>query len=73
MRGGSRNGSKTTGTNHPSGVMTYFNLKDFNEDDKVSLTYFDTKGDTIKTYSNRDKKNMLKVEKGEPICLGHDV
>ncbi|WP_412559676.1 WD40/YVTN/BNR-like repeat-containing protein [Winogradskyella sp. MIT101101] len=64
MRGGSRKGSKTAGTNHPNGVMTYFNLKDFDENDKVSLTYFDTKGDTIKTYSNKDKKNMLKVERG---------
>jgi len=64
MRGGSRKGSKTSGTNHPNGVITYFNLKDFKEDDKVSLTYFDTKGDTIKTYSNKDKKNKLKVEKG---------
>ena len=64
MRGGSRAGSATAGTNHPNGVMTYFNLKDFKDDDKVSLTYFDTKGDTIKTYSNKDKKNTLKVEKG---------
>lgn len=64
MRGGGRTGSKTTGANHPNGVITYFNLKDFNKDKKVSLTYFDTKGDTIKTYSNKDKKNMLKVEEG---------
>ena len=64
MRGGSRKGSKTSGTNHPNGVITYFNLKDLKEEDKVSLTYFDTKGDTIKTFSNKDKKNMLKVEKG---------
>jgi photosystem II stability/assembly factor-like uncharacterized protein len=64
MRGTSRTGSKTTGTNLPSGVITYFNLNNFNEDDKVSLTYFDTKGDTIKTFSNKDKKNMLKVKKG---------
>jgi len=64
MRGGSRKGSKTTGTNHPNGVMTYFNIKDLNDDDKVSLTYFDTKGDTIKTYSNKDKKNKLSVKKG---------
>ena len=64
MRGGSRTGSKTSGTNHPNGVITYFNLKDFKDDDKVSLTYFDSKGDTIKTYSNTDKKNKLKVEKG---------
>lgn len=63
MRGGSRKGSKTSGTNHPNGVMTYFNLKDFKEDDKVSLTYFDTKGDTIKTFSTKDKKNKLAVKK----------
>ena len=64
MRGGGRTGSKTEGTNHPNGVMTYFNLKDLKDDDKVSLTYFDTKGDTIKTYSNKDKKNKLTVKKG---------
>jgi photosystem II stability/assembly factor-like uncharacterized protein len=64
MRGGSSTGSKTTGTNHPNGVITYFNLKDFKDDAKVSLTYFDTKGDTIKTFSNKDKKSKLKVEKG---------
>ncbi|WP_299121018.1 glycosyl hydrolase [uncultured Winogradskyella sp.] len=64
MRGGSRAGSKTSGTNHPNGVITYFNLKDFKEDDKVSLTYFDTKGDTIKTFSTKDKKNKLEVKKG---------
>ncbi|WP_439152980.1 VPS10 domain-containing protein [Winogradskyella sp.] len=64
MRGGSRKGSKTAGTNHPNGVITYFNLKDYKDDDKVSLTYFDTKGDTIKTYSNKDKENKLTVEKG---------
>ncbi|WP_411893884.1 VPS10 domain-containing protein [Winogradskyella sp. A2] len=64
MSGGSRKGSKTTGTNHPNGVMTYFNLKDLKKDDKVSLTYFDKKGDTIKTYSNTDKKNKLDVKKG---------
>jgi len=64
MRGGSRTGSKTNGTNHPNGVITYFNLKDFKEDDKVSLTYFDTKGDTIKTFSTKDKKNKLTAEKG---------
>ncbi|WP_400075951.1 VPS10 domain-containing protein [Winogradskyella sp. R77965] len=64
MRGGSRAGSKTSGTNHPNGVITYFNLKDLKDDDKVSLTYFDSKGDSIKTYSNKDKKNKLKVKKG---------
>ena len=44
------------GTNHPNGVITYFNLKDFEEDDNVSLTYFDTKGDTIKTFSTKGQE-----------------
>ncbi|MBT8265530.1 MAG: glycosyl hydrolase [Bacteroidia bacterium] len=64
MRGRSRSGSKTTGQNHPNGVMTYFYLNDFQDKDEVSLTYFDTKGDTIKTYSTTDKKNKLTVKKG---------
>ena len=66
IRGGSKKGSKTTGTNHPNGVITYFNLKDLKDEDEVSLTYFDTKGDTIKTFSNKagEKKNKLTVKKG---------
>ena len=65
MEGRSRKGSKTSGTNHPSGVITYFNLKDFKDGDEVSLTYFDTKGDTIKTFSTKNKKNdKLEVKKG---------
>lgn len=65
MRGGSFKGSKTAGTNHPNGVITYFYLNDFDEEkDKVSLTYFDTQGDTIKTYSNKSKDNKLAVKKG---------
>jgi hypothetical protein len=64
MRGGSFKGSKTAGTNHPNGVVTYFNLNKYNENDEVSLTYFDSKGDTIKTFSTKDKKNNLAVKKG---------
>ena len=64
MRGGSRKGSKTAGTNHPNGVITYFNLKNYNEEDEVSLTYFNSQGDTIKTFSTKDKENKLKVNKG---------
>ncbi len=65
MRGRSRKGSKTAGTNLPSGVITYFNLKEFDEKDEVSLTYFDTKGDTIKTFSTKNKKkDKLEVKKG---------
>jgi len=65
MRGRSQKDSKTSGTNLPSGVITYFNLKGYDEKDEVSLTYFDTKGDTIKTFSTKKKKkDKLKVEKG---------
>ena len=65
MRGGSRKESKTEGTNHPNGVLTYFYLKDYNEKDEISLTYFDTKGDTIKTFSTKNKKkDKLEVKKG---------
>ncbi|NQX85305.1 MAG: glycosyl hydrolase [Flavobacteriaceae bacterium] len=64
MRGGSITGSKTAGTNHPNGVITYFYLEDYTENDEVSLTYFDIKGDTIKTFSTKDQKHNLKVKKG---------
>ena len=65
MDGRSRSGSKTSGTNHPNGVMTYFNLKDYKEDDEVALMYFDTKGDTIKKFSTKNKKkDKLEVKKG---------
>ncbi len=66
MDGGSRKDSKTSGTNHPSGVITYFTLKDYDEKkDTISLTYFDRKGDTIKSFSTANKKkNKLEVKKG---------
>ena len=67
MGGGSREGSLTNGTNHPSGVMTYFNLKD-TKDKKVSLSYLNMQNDTIKKYSTKEDKEKniseLKVEKG---------
>ncbi|MDX1462179.1 MAG: glycosyl hydrolase, partial [Marinirhabdus sp.] len=67
MGGASRSGSLTTGTNHPSGVMTYFNLED-PTDKKVSLSYLNQQGDTIQKFSTKKnaEKNIkaLKVEKG---------
>ncbi|MBW1293989.1 VPS10 domain-containing protein [Aquimarina litoralis] len=68
MRGGSFKDSKTAGTNHPSGVITYFNLKKFDKKkDTVALTYFNTKGDTIASFSTsaKEKKHQLKdLEEG---------
>ncbi|SEK74433.1 Sortilin, neurotensin receptor 3 [Aquimarina amphilecti] len=62
MRGGGRKGSKTEGTNHPSGVITYFNLKNFDKKkDTISLTYFNTKGDTIKSFSTKAKEKKDKL------------
>lgn len=67
MGGGSRAGSLTNGTNHPSGVMTYFNLKE-TKDKKVSLSYLNMQNDTIKKFSTSENKakniSELKVEKG---------
>lgn len=64
MDGGGRSGSKTSGTNHPSGVITYFNVENITEKDSISLTYFDTKGDTVQVFSNTSDKYKLKVENG---------
>ena len=70
MRRGSRKESKKEGTNHPNGVLTYFNLKDYNEKDEISLTYFDTKGDTIKTFSTKNKKkDKLEAKKGANLFV----
>ncbi|RIA08295.1 sortilin (neurotensin receptor 3) [Flavobacteriaceae bacterium MAR_2010_72] len=65
MDGRGGRSSNSAGTNHPGGVITYFNLKDYTKDDEVALTYFDTKGDTIKTFSTKHKKkDKLDVKKG---------
>ncbi len=64
-KGGGGFKSKTAGTNHPNGVITYFYLKNFDkEKDTVSLTFLEKDGDTIKTFSTHHKKNKLKVKKG---------
>lgn len=67
MGGGGRAGSLTEGTNHPSGVMTYFNLPSFDKKkDSVSLTYMTVAGDTLQSLSTKaaDKKDQLKVKEG---------
>ncbi|WP_344924870.1 VPS10 domain-containing protein [Aquimarina addita] len=68
MQGKSTKDSKTTGTNHPAGVMTYFYLQNFDkEKDTISLTYLNQKNDTIKSFSTaaKEKKDTLKnIAKG---------
>lgn len=64
--GTSRRASLSDGQNHPNGVVTHFYLKDFADKDSVALTYTNTAGDTLASFSTyakeRDKK--LTVKKG---------
>jgi len=64
--------SKTAGTNMPSGVITYFYLKDTASADTVKLIYNKLGGDTIQVYSNHpDKKNNEKKLKLKPGSNQH--
>lgn len=63
MDGNSRKGSLTSGTNHPNGVMTYFYIKGPAEKE-IKLSYLNSKNDTIKAFSNKDKEDKLEVKKG---------
>ena len=63
MGGRSNSKSLTTGTNHPSGVMTYFNVE--NPDEKeVKISYLNKQGDTIKSFTTKgSKEKNNKVDK----------
>lgn len=68
MGGGARSRkSLTEGANHPNGVMTYFNIKDFDaKKDTVVLTYLNMSGDTLQMFSShaKEKKDSLGIKKG---------
>ncbi|MBL6607635.1 MAG: glycosyl hydrolase [Flavobacteriaceae bacterium] len=66
--GRSRSGSLTQGTNHPNGVMVYFTLAD-PEHSEVSLSFLNLNNDTLKRFSNKDKKNKLEVKKGHNLMV----
>ena len=61
--GSSNDKSLTTGTNHPSGVITYFYVKN-PEEKEIKLSYLNSKNDTIKTVSTKNKKDKFKVKEG---------
>ncbi len=63
MGGASNNKSLTTGTNHPSGVITYFYVKN-PEDKEIKLSYLNSKNDTIKSVSSKNKKDNFKIKEG---------
>lgn len=68
MGGRSRAGSLTQGTNHPNGVMVYYSVAD-PENSEVSLSFLTLNNDTIKRFSNKDKKNKLEVKKGHNLMV----
>jgi photosystem II stability/assembly factor-like uncharacterized protein len=69
MDGRSSSTSLTTGTNHPSGVVTYFNV-DTPDNKEIKLSYLTKQGDTIKSFTtkgNKEKNNKLEVKKGSNV------
>lgn len=66
--GGSSRKSKTAGQNHPGGVLVNYFVKNVEETDTISLSFYDNSGKHIKTFSTKpDKKQYeqeLKVKKG---------
>ena len=59
--------SNKAGTNLENGVITYFNLPDYEEKkDSIYLSYHATDGDTLASFFNhaKEKKDQLKLEKG---------
>jgi photosystem II stability/assembly factor-like uncharacterized protein len=68
--GGSGSNSKTEGTNHSNGVVTYFNIEELDEKkDTIYLTYFNQANDTLKSFGNQSKEDKLKVEKGSNMFV----
>jgi len=63
MGGSSNDKSLTTGTNHPSGVITYFYVKN-PEEKEIKLSYLNSNNDTIRTVSTKNKKDKFKVKEG---------
>lgn len=68
MGGHSNNESLTSGTNHPSGVITYFYIKN-PEEKEIKLTYLNSKNDTIKSISTKNKKDNFKVKEGSNMFV----
>jgi photosystem II stability/assembly factor-like uncharacterized protein len=68
MDGRSRKGSLTAGTNHPNGVMVYFNLADPAEKE-IKLSFLNLQNDTIISFSNKDKKAPLTAKKGNNLFV----
>ncbi|MEL7530648.1 MAG: glycosyl hydrolase, partial [Bacteroidota bacterium] len=64
MGGGQSRFTRGAGTNHPGGVMVNFVIDELPEEEAIELSFYEADGDLIRTFSNKDKENMLKVEAG---------
>ncbi len=66
--GGRSRKSKTAGQNHPGGVIINYFVKNVEETDTISLSFYENTGKHIKTFSTKPDKEQneeaLKVEKG---------
>lgn len=51
------------GENHPNGVLFNYFIKEMTDTSKVSIEIKELSGETIRKYSNTDKKNKLTVKK----------
>jgi photosystem II stability/assembly factor-like uncharacterized protein len=66
--GGSSRKSKTSGQNHPGGVIVNYFIKNLSKKDTLSLSFFEKSGKHIKTYSTKPDKSQdeenLNAKKG---------
>ncbi|MEN8251430.1 MAG: glycosyl hydrolase, partial [Bacteroidota bacterium] len=63
LQGGQgRRASKTSGQNHPGGVMLHFYLKSVTDSSKVMLEFMEQNGTSIRKYSSTSKKRGEKLE-----------
>ena len=68
MGGSQAKDPKTSGKNHPAGVMTYYYIEDLDDSIEVKLTYQNAQGEVIKTFSSKEKdKNKLDAKSGSNL------
>lgn len=65
MGGGNGRESKTSGTNHPGGVLVNFFVKDTARTDTIAISFHDEGGDLIKAFSTHPNKE----EKEGPLSV----
>ncbi|WP_026775832.1 glycosyl hydrolase [Polaribacter sp. Hel_I_88] len=71
LSGGNGRTSRTAGTNHAGGVAVNYFIKNANEKDTISLSFYDLNDNLIKKFSTKPNKekeeSTLKVEDGNNI------